>query len=98
MKNNDYSVLIEGKRKQDGVNIDLQLKGIEYQEDIIYSLEAILLKFTDMINYNMIGQVFFMLTDIYDLSEAEALDFLGDYAGDFRFASMAITKNSPESA
>ena len=85
MKNNDYSVLIEGKRKQDGVNIDLQLKGIEYQEDIIYSLEAILLKFTDMINYNMIGQVFFMLSDIYDLSEVEALDFLGDYGGECRF-------------
>jgi len=98
MKNNDYSVILEGQRRTNGVNIDLKLEGIEYYEDVIYSLEAILLRFTDMINYNMIGQVFFMLSDIYDLSEVEALDFLGDYGGECRFDYKYDELKASESA
>lgn len=85
MKNSDYSLLLEGQRRPNGVNIDLKLEGIEYYEDLIYSLESILLKFTDMIEHNMIGQVFFMLADIYDLTECDALRILADYAEDYRF-------------
>lgn len=98
MKNNDYSVILEGQRKSNGVNIDLKLEGIEYYEDVIYSLEAILLKFTDMINYNMIGQVFFMLADIYDLTECDALGALGDYAEEYRFDLEYDEAKASESA
>lgn len=85
MKYHDYSLILEGQRRPDGASIDVKLEGIDYYEDAVYSLEAILLRFTDMMNYNMIGQVFFMLSDIYNLSEVEALDYLDDYGGDCRF-------------
>ncbi|MFN2363498.1 MAG: hypothetical protein ABR596_04300 [Halarsenatibacteraceae bacterium] len=98
MKNNDYSLLLEGQRRPNGANVDLKLEGIEYYEDVIYSLESILLKFTDMIDYNMIGQVFFMLSDIYDLTECDALRILGDYAENYRFDTEYDEAKALESA
>ena len=98
MKNNDYSVILEGQRRPNGVNIDLKLEGIEYYEDVIYSLEAVLLKFTDMINYNMIGQVFFMLADIYDITECDALRLLDEYAEEYRFDYEYVKAKTSKSA
>ena len=98
MKYHDYSVILEGQRRPDGANIDVKLEGIEYYEDVIYSLESILLRFTDMINYNMIGQVFFMLSDIYNLTECDALGFLGDYAEEYRFDTDYDDAKASESA
>ena len=98
MKYHDYSLILEGQRRPDGASIDVKLEGIDYYEDAVYSLEAILLKFTDMINYNMIGQVFFMLSDIYDITECDALRLLDEYAEDHRFDYEYFKAKASESA